>query len=312
MTRKHLGRIATALTTAALLGAMVVAAPVSAAQPGWLFQNVKQLPDTVGQNALAGFSFTIKNGGKSNISALYLTDTVAGSPVYVANSRNIACQTVPELRCAFGALVSGATIDVTVAYRVGTSDFVNKFRLDSTGDPAGGNNSHGDSKFTDLLTTVVTSSVDFDGGFVIDDSLYETRGTLGRQNKQISTAEVGDTLIPVTIKDGFGAFACSNSDPDCANLIGEWSALDVNGGVNVKPIKVTLNIWGGSVPGGVGVGDIYLVHADGTGAATKVDATCNADNPPTNADCLVSVTKVGSNFKIVAWLAHNGGLRGGY
>jgi hypothetical protein len=309
--RKHLGRAATAIATAALLGAMV-AAPASARTPGWDFINVKQLPDTVSPNAFAGFSFTIINKGSSNISALYLTDTAAGSPEYIANSRNITCATAPELRCAFGALNAGATIDVTVAYRVGAANFTDKFQLDSTGDPAGGNNSHGDSKFSALLTTVVSSSADFDGGFVIDDSLYETRGTLGRQNKQISSAEVGDTLIPVTIRDGEANYLCNNSDPDCARFIGEWSVLDVNGGSNTKPIKVTLLVWGGAVPGGVGANDIFLVHADGLGNATAVKTACNAATPPTNADCLVSVTKVGSNFKIVAWLSHNGGLRNAY
>ena len=77
------------------------------------------------------------------------------------------------------------------------------------------------------------------------------------------------------------------------------------------PIKVTLLIWGGSVPGGVGVDDIYLVHANGSGGASIVTADCDA-SPPTNADCIESVTKIGNNFKVVAWLAHNGGLRGGY
>ena len=55
----------------------------------------------------------------------------------------------------------------------------------------------------------------------------------------------------------------------------------------------------------------YLLHADGLGGAEVVDTPCNA-SPPTNADCLESVTKIGQNFRIVAWFEHNGAGHGAF
>lgn len=311
MIRKRLGRLFTAITTAAVLGTAVAALPASAAQPGWRFEDLAYLPAAVGDGQLAGYSFTIANRGKSNISQLYLTDTVNAAPQYFTADRS-GCVTSPNLFCSFGALNPGQTIKVTIAYRVGTTDFSNQFRLDSTGDPAGGNNSHGDT-LTMNVTTTVSTSQDFDGGFALDDATYQTGGTLGRRNKQATIVETTDNLIPVTVEDGISNYACLNTDTDCAaSFIGEWSVLTVNGGATGAPIKVTIMIWGGSVPGGVTEDEIFLLHADGLGGATPITATCDSATAPTNADCLVSVTKVGNNFRIVAWLAKNGGLRGIY
>ena len=160
MIRKHFSRLATALVSAALLGAMVAAAPVAAKTPGWQIINMKKLPPVVADGGVAGFSFTIKNAGKSNISALYLTDSYVGSPVYFTNSRGTTC-TLSDLRCSFGALSAGATIDVVIAYGVGSTNFTDVFQLDSTGDPAGGNNSHGDSLKQSVTTNVSTNSYSY-------------------------------------------------------------------------------------------------------------------------------------------------------
>lgn len=311
MIRKRLGRLATALTTAALLGMVVASAPASAGQATWRFEDQTYLPAIVGDGQLAGYSFTIANRGTSNISQLYLTDTVDAAPEYFTADR-AGCVTSPNLFCSFGALNPDETIHVKIAYRVGTTDFTDTFRLDSTGDPGGKNNSHGDTKL-ETFTTTVSTDPDFDGGFALDDTTWQTTGTLGRQNKQATIVQTTDNLIPVTVEDGISSFACLNTDPDCAaNVIGEWSVLNVNFGATGAPIKVTLMIWGGSVPGGVTADEIYLLHADGLGGATPITTTCDSATAPTNADCLVSVTKVGSNFRIIAWLEHNGGLRGIY
>jgi hypothetical protein len=308
--RKHLGRIATALTTGALLGAMVGAAPASAKTPGWQFLNVQQLPATVADGGVAGFSFRIFNNGKSNISALYLTDSVVAAPVYLTNSRGTVCQTTPDLRCSFGALRSKAFIDVTIAYRVGTTDFTNTFQLDTTGDPPGGNNSHGDSlKVT--KTTVVNSSQEFDGGFVVDSTALQTGGELGNTNKQTTKLVPPSTLIPATIEDGITTgIPCAIGA--CAHQVGEWSKLNVNNGATYgAAFKVTLMVWGGSVPGEVGAADIFLLHTLDNGTTYVINTVCNSENAPTNAEC-IKVTKIGCNFRIVAWLFSNGGIRGGF
>ncbi len=310
MIRKRLGRVAATLTTLALLGAGAIAAgPASAAQPGWQFINVQKLPPTVGDGAVAGYSFRIFNNGKSNISQLFLTDTVVAEPEFFWNSRGTVCQTDPDLRCSFGALTSKSFIDVIIAYRVGTSDFSNTFRLDSTGDPAGGNNSHGDSKLLPL-TTQVSTNQNFDAGFVLDDPLYETTGSLGRQNKQTSSVEVSDTLIPVTIEDGNGAPTPDCDIDACDGTFGEWTYLDVPGNTNL--IKATLNVWGGAVPGGVKADEIYVIHVDDAGVETVIDTPCSpTTGTPGNPECLTA-TKVGSNYRIVVWLFGNGNLRGGF
>lgn len=298
------------VTAAVALVAALGAAPVAAKTPGWQFLNVQTLPATVGQNAVAGYTFTIKNGGKSNISSLFLTDSVNAVPLFVSNSRGITCETSPNLKCSFGALGSGATINVTVAYRVGTSTFNNTFQLDTTGDPAGGNNSHGDSLFAPV-STAVSSSVNFDGGYVVDDQEYATGGTLGTSNKQTSQVNVSDTLLPVTIEDGpsvTGACTLATGD-SCAHVIGEWTALSVPGNQNL--IKVTLMVLGSTVPKKVGASDIYLLHNGNTGGTYAIKTICDNIAAPTNAEC-IKVTKVGSNYKIEAWLNANGTLRGSW
>jgi hypothetical protein len=308
--RKHLSRLATAVVSAALLGAMVAAAPVSAKVPGWQINNMHKLPPVVADGGVAGFSFTIKNNGKSNISALYLTDSYVGAPVYFTNSRGTSC-TLSDLRCSFGALNSGSTIDVVIAYTVGTTDFTDVFQLDSTGDPAGGNNSHGDS-YLQAVTTNVSTNSNFDGGFTTAAAqLLQTNQTLGSGNKQASSLVSPATLIPATIEDGITTgVPCTIGA--CAHLVGEWTNLSVNNGATYPTaFNVTLMVWGGSVPGGVGTADIFLLHTRDNGTTYAITTVCNSVTAPTNAEC-IKVTKVGSNFKIVAWLFSNGNLRGGY
>jgi hypothetical protein len=325
--RKHLGRIATALTTAALLGAMVGAAPVSAANPTWTV-SFNKLPTSVSAGNDAGWFVTVTNTGPSNINDLNigLTSEVAGalpsylSDLFLSSGGTETCSTATgAMVCNVGTLGDDQYVTFTVAFHVptGTSGSfdLNVGLRAGTGDTETDTpgKSRGDKK-TFTSSTGITSSINQDAGFVAgddaNDGSFQTTGSLGRNNKQTTALDTTDLHIPVTVTDGVNDYPCNL----CSNLVGEWSILDVNGGINTNPIKVTLLVWGGSVPGGVGEADLYLLHADGLGGYTTItqdDNTCNA-SPPTNADCIESVTKVGSNFRIVAWLAHNGGLRGGY
>lgn len=313
MNRKRLSRLATAILSAGLLGAMVAAAPVSAATPGWQIINMQKLPPVVADGGVAGYSFTIKNAGRSNISALYLTDSYVGAPVYFSSSRGTSlCQLTTDLRCAFGALNAGGTINVVIAYRVGTTDFSDTFQLDSTGDPAGGNNSHGDS-YLKPVTTTVSTNPNFDGGFTTAAAqLLQTNQSLGSGNKQSSSLVSPSSLIPATIEDGITTgVPCTLTGP-CARVIGEWTNLSVNGGATyTNAFQVTIMVWGGAVPGGVGATDISLLHTRDNGTTYVINTICDSVTAPTNAEC-IKVTKVGNNFKIVAWLFSNGNLRGGY
>jgi len=224
------------------------------------------------------------------------------------------------LACDLGTLTGsqtvGQSVSFTVAYHVptgttGSFDMTVAIQSGSGNTGSDGGHSRGDA-FSKSASTAIGGR-DFDGGFSISGDTFQTTGTLGRNNKQTTRLETTDSVIPVTITDGVSTYPCTVTvtDTQCSRLIGEWSVLNVNNTHNVHPIKVTLLIWGGSVPGGLSTSDIYLIHAYGTGAETPVQRACDA-NPPTNADCLVSVTKVGSNFQIVAWLAHNGSIRGGF
>lgn len=327
MIRKRLARTVTAILTAGLLGALTVAGPVAAKNPSWDIQYTK-LPPTVSAGNEAGYLITVGNKGPSNINTLMLTVTPLSTPSAAPShfsgldwnfgDHGSCINTGPggsgPLTCDLGTVVDDQYVTFTVAYHVpvgATGNFDVEIAIQSGSGNTGsdGGSSRGDA-FARTASTGINSSQNLDSGFVVGDGTFQTTGNLGRGNKQTTSLETTDALIPVTIEDGITTYPCNSSDPDCAgNLIGEWSVLNVNEGDNDDPIKVTLMIWGGSVPGGVSVDEIYLLHADGLGGATPINADCDA-SPPTNADCLESVTKVGNNYRIVAWLAQNGGLRG--
>lgn len=307
MNRSQIRRLAGVTVTATLVLAALGAGPVAAKTPGWQFLNVQTLPATVGQNAVAGYSFTIKNGGKSNISALYLTDTTSTAPEFTSNTRGTACQLSPTLRCAFGALNAGASIDVIVAYRVGTTNFANSFKLDSTGDPAGGNNSHGDSLLR-AVSTAVSSNANFAGSYTLNTATLQTTGTLGNSNKQTSSVEPPETLIPVTVQDGITTgVPCTIAA--CGNQLGEWTNLNVaNNKAYTTAFKVTLMVYKNAVPGGVDPDEIDVLHTTNAGTTYVIAADCPASGPIIS-ECR-TVDKVGQNYRIVVWLLQNGSLRG--
>ena len=82
------------------------------------------------------------------------------------------------------------------------------------------------------------------------------------------------------------------------------------------PFKVTILIYGNAVQGNPDPSTLVLVHTDDLGNATVISDLCTFSGVPATtltADCLAGLpTKVGKNYQIVAWLVHNGNLRGGY
>jgi len=319
--RNRLGRFTTVLTAASMALLLLGVGAATAKTPsGWGIA-VQKLPPTVAAGNDAGYSVTVSNAGPSNVNAVTLTvvttDTPGADPTYFSGlTWNVggpgSCEETGGLVCDLGTIAAGTSIQFVVAYNVPagtTGAFDVTFSLESASGNTGrdqGGNSRGDS-YNKTFSTGISSNQNFDAGFVVDQFTYETTGSLGRSNKQTTKVEVTDDLIPVTVEDGINSYPCDG----CSNLIGEWSVLNVAGGATGEPIKVTIFIYGGAVPGGVQAGDIYLYHADGDGGWNIVDATCDA-SPPNNADCLESVTKIGQNYKIVAWLEHNGGMRGAY
>jgi hypothetical protein len=317
--RKRLGRISAAITIGALLGASAIAGPVAAKNPTWVITPVR-LPVTVAPGKDAGYFVTVTNAGTSTINGATLTVTPSSTPnatptyfsglTYTQGGPQISCTSTGKLVCQLGTLASLDSFTFTVAYNVPASTsnkFTVTFSLEaSTGNVGGKNQSRGD-RLDVASDTTVNSSSNFSGGFVKDDGSFATTGNLGRNNKQNSQADVTDSLVTVNVEDGITTDpGCT--DPSCAHVIGEWTKLNVPN--NQEYIKLTLNIWGGSVPGGVSEDDIFLVHVRDDGTNETITAICaDPTAPPASGEC-ITVTKVGNNYRIVAWLLHNGALRG--
>jgi hypothetical protein len=221
------------------------------------------------------------------------------------------CVTSPNLKCNFGALNSHATIHVVIAYTTPSSGgtFSPTFGLNGTGNtPDPGGNSHGDTKTTTFQTTL-NSSINFNGGFQLAGHEIGTYDVLSNSNKQSTKIDPnGGSLLPVTVEDGITTFPGTGTDPCTTHTCyGDWGRINVANG-SLGPVKVTLRIKG--IASNTDPLTIGLWH-DGTIITTR----CSASTLPTTggAEC-VTVTKSGSGnntiFQIVAWLNHNGTLRG--
>ena len=320
MIRKRLSRFATVSTSATLALMLLGAGTASASPPGWEFTNAVNESPLVAPGRLAGWSFTIHNGGSSNISKVFLTDSLAHAAVFVRSDR-AGCTLTPVLFCDFGALAAGADINVLVVHTAPsvTGNFPITFQLNGSGatysDSKG--RSHGDTLnlafdgATGNPPVTVVVGGEFDGGYVIDaGTTFTTGSTLTRQNPQYSTVVAPINLSAVTIQDlsGYGSGdPCGTNGLDC---IGQWTRLSAPTAGGAK-IKVTLVIRGQGLPGNVSADDIVVWH-DGDGIIGDVAAErCLTATDSASAPC-VYVTAVGGNFQVVVWLTHNGNLRGGY
>jgi hypothetical protein len=299
---------------AALAGAMLGVSPVSAATPGWTNSSAVPILDEVGPGKDAAFQITIINDGPGNIAALFMTADLAAAPTYTSDPR---CDISGKLWCSFGSLNVGQQIELIIAYQVpnttGTFDvtFLLKANGDTTADK--GKNSRGDDHELPASVTVTTGGGDFDAGYNVADDTYSTNQNVGRRNVQATTLSSAPDLVPVTIEDGVESYPCDDGDDAwCAQLIGEWSVLNVNDG-DGGPFKVTILIWGNAINGNPDPSTLFLVHTHDDGSSHVISDPCTFDDAGavSNADCIESATKIGRNYQIVAWLEHNGAIRGG-
>jgi hypothetical protein len=322
--RRLLSLTAAATLTLAALGV----GPASAKTPDWSITYTR-LPQTVKAGNSAGYEVVVSNAGTSTINAAKLTVTPASTPnatpayfsglSWTTGGPETGCTSTGKLICQIGTMSAGNSFTFRVAYAVpssqGGSFDVSFFLEAGTGNVSGKNNSRGD-KLEVVAKTGINNNQNFDGGFVSPggDQSYATGGSLGRNNKQTSQADVSDVLVTVNVEDGITESLCTTAlDPKCANQIGEWTRLNVPGSEGY--IKLTLNIWGGSVPGGTQAGDIFLIHVLDDGSVEIVgdsasEICADASTAPSSGEC-IKVTKVGNNYRIVAWLLKNGSLRGG-
>jgi hypothetical protein len=315
---------ATVVTTAMLAVMLLSVGGVAAKTPaGWGLTAVP-IVDQISPGATQGYTVTVSNIGPSSISKLYLTtlDTsgsAAGTPISPAYSELEGCDTGVDQGCSLGAFPVDRTLSFTLAYTAAAGDapFKVKFSINTTGFVLGTNSSHGDSKSVTTSTTV-SSSTDFAGGWTLGTDDLVTTGTLGRNNVQNTTVSPPDVHIPVTVDDtGNATFDCSAS-PNCANKFGVWTKLNVNNDTPYigNAFEVTLLLYGKSIPNGVQLSDIKVIHVlenpAGTETLTQTGNASPSDPSTTTADCIASVTKAGQNVQIVLWLIQNGGLRGTY
>jgi hypothetical protein len=337
--RKRLSRLGIVLTSAALAAMLFGTGAVSAANPTWRV-TFDSIPNVVSPGADAGWLVTVINDGPSQINDLNVTidstSTTAGyvylSDIEVSTGFVVApCPTLAGVTtCNVGTLPDDGTASFTVAFP-GPSSTNGSFNItiglrsgtgDTETDPG---HSRGDKK-TFTSSTPIVQNDNFDGGFTFDDFTYQTNQNVGRRNIQATTVDnVGDS-IGVTVSDGgYESDPTCPVQPACTNVIGEWSNINVDDGAPQSAFRVTLLVSGSTVPNGTDVEDIVLIHVldfDGPDAGTDNDVVIIGDDLPGNEHCAseddsdsaecIFVTKVGSNFRIVAWLFENGGLRGGY
>jgi Domain of unknown function DUF11 len=313
MTGYRTRRLATVVSSA-LIGLLLLGTSVATAgtPAGWSI-SAAALPSTVAPGKNAGYEVTIGNTGPSNISQLFLVDDNTGAPSYTSTPQGSCPNTGGRLLCSLGALNAGVTITVIVAYTTPTSGttFPVTFELNTTGQIfTKPNASHGTALPSNTVTTTLDSDQNFAGGFSLTDAKVGTTGTLGTLNDQTSevTPPTGSAAIVVTIEDGLTSNPGTGGDI-CATLrcIGDWTSVHVGNG-STGPIKVTLVLYGGNLPSGVSANKIGLWH-EGSSPNPVVLRCSDATSIPSggSAEC-VTVTKVGSNFQIVAWLLHNGGV----
>jgi hypothetical protein len=312
--RNRLGRLATILAATTMGLLLVGVGTTLAATPGWTRSNAVSVLESVGPGKDTAYTVTLFNDGPGNISTLFLKADKQAS--YVSDTTH--CTLAPTLYCSFGAQNVDQTIVLTVAFTVPSSgssfsaNFSESANGFSTSDRGG--HSRGDIFGFTGTTAITTGGGNFDAGYNVGNDTFLTSQAVGNRNIQATKLESGPALKPITIEDGIASLPCTGAT-ECSRLIGEWSKLTVGDGTD-GPFKVTLLVYGNAVSGSPSLSSLFLVHTDADGNATVIRDQCTFDgfgNLTSTNDCLAGLpAKVGKNYQFVAWLMHNGGLRGGY
>jgi hypothetical protein len=304
------GRLFAALCLAGSF-VLVASGSASAATPRWSM-SVVDLPSLVANGSGAGYQVTITNAGPSNISSLFLVTKIQDSPGFLTTTQG-TCSTPGSgpLKCNFGALGAGTSVTVVVGYPTPASgkSFDPVFQANSNGatfsDTKG--RSHGDTlQDPNEISTQLTTSANFAGGFALTRSDVKTADNVGKNNVQATTVSPPTVGVITTAEDGLaaGTFTCTGCSK---TLFGDWSRVTVGDGQPVGSLfPVTLLVYGKALPQGATQDSIDLVHVldDGT---TQILSTRCGDTPTLNC---VTVTPVGSNYKITGWVDQNGGFKG--
>lgn len=302
-------------TLGLLLGMVAMPATTVAKTPNWDLPESKvvSLPATVPAGSTAGYEVSLKNGGPSNISSLYLFTTEDRVPVWISDRThcNVGQPTIPTTRldCSFGALRKNQVASVTVAYMTpsGTStDFTVNFEWNTTGLGSGsGDNSHGDALLRAGTTHLNANLQDFAGGFLVPDDNEEmliiaNDQAIGPGNKQASILFAPQFGIAATVGDGTPGVC-----PTGFSCFGEATSLVVGDGSDAYGIfKLIVKVYSSEVGPGVTAANLGVVHILDDGTIEDITTECPPSGNP-NSPCR-SVVFVDSTSPTMA-VAHSGG-----
>jgi hypothetical protein len=281
------------MVSAAVVATTMFAGVALAAPPNWVM-TVTRLPAAVSPGAPAGYQVDIVNNGPSNISALYLVDKldvtgVSTTPVYLTSSRPGTCNegTISgPLMCAFGALNSGQSVTVVVAYDTPASGttFPVEFQINTTGstfsDVKG--RSHGD-QLTVVATTALSNNKNFGGFFsTLTDTGIGNSDQLSGNNKQSTRIGGIPPGLAGTVSDGslLSGSCTTNVDQgiDCSLVDGETSVVTVGDGSDIPGgFFIVIHYKNGTTP-------TLFVHTYGPGLQEPIEQCASNAAPASLAD----------------------------
>jgi hypothetical protein len=308
----------------------------TAANPTWSITIVK-LPATVVSGQDAGYRVTVANAGPSNINGLSLSTNIT-APVtyfsqlspYTTGPGTCAYVNVP-FTCNLGTMNAGQSTTFTIAYKTsGTGTFDMTVSLRSSSGDTGSDKGHSRGDALSVTAHTALGSGNFAGGYFQADTLVQTNPILDKKNQQ-STSLIGfaasaETPYDVMVRDGSFDLPTDPTDPNyglvcdnplCSSRTSEWSLINLKeGALQSQAFHVTLVVAGSLLPAGTMASDVVLVHVwlDSSGVshtdvigASGVRCTPSTGTP-NNPEC-ITVAKVGANWKVDAWLFHNGGMK---
>lgn len=269
------------------------------------------VPGAVTPGSNVAFDVHFKNTDNSNLSQFFLNAVTPAGATFVgveSSSRGGCGNTAGNLSCTFGALNSGAQINLRVVYTTTSSPgtFTVPFNFSTTGvAPDKGHNSHGDDYPTPGIVPL-DATLNFGGAYtsaavqVVTDNQTLSK----RQNPQFTKVFAPAGLIGVTVGEAAGnAFACPSQAGSC---FGQWSLIAVNSGVQYGGgFKVVLGYNGN-------IGNAKFVHVLDNGTVQLITAQCSSATPAVsemNPGCFIIGSSGGDSF-VTLWLIQNGRLSG--
>ncbi len=269
------------------------------------------VPGGVTPGSNVAFDIHFKNTAKSNLAQLFLKATTPAGAAFVAveSTNRAGCSNAAgNLSCTFGALNSGAEINLRVVYTTTSSPgtFTVPFNFTTTGVAADkGHNSHGDDYPTPGVVPL-NANLNFGGAYtsaagqVVADNQVLSR----HQNPQFTKVFSPAGAIGVTVGEVAGnAFTCPSQAGHC---FGQWSLVSVNSGAPyANGFKVVLGYDGY-------IGHAKFVHVLDNGTVQLITAQCSSATPAAsemNPGCFILSSWGGDSFATL-WLIQNGRLSG--